>query len=551
MRAVVQQLAVTLRLHYRNRMALFYGYLFPAIFLAAFLVLYRHDDVPLVRHMGELLTVTVLGGACFGLPTTLVSERERGVWRRYRLAPVAIGTLVTSTVLGRYVILLTAGLLQIGLAMAAGMPRPQHPADLWLAFTLVSFAFLGLGLVIATMADTVPAVQALGQCIFLPMLIIGGVAVPLYVLPEWAQHISAFFPGRYAVQALQSAVNGAGTQGARFSLAALLIIGGAAAVTGARMFRWDAEQRFATVRGKGWVVVALGAWAAVGVLAEADGRAVSRAASAPRTSQTVADLDATVGAAVLTPQERAAASAAGTGSPAATVPAPTGKGNAEREPAVQKPRPERKIPASARAAERPSPPPATTPASSTPTESPAVADTPSTAPATPSTPAAPIPAPWRAVTLDDINKAPVFVGLPPDEGVVTPMAPPDEEPDPLVAKQLGRMRDRLLEWEPGLVDDPVQRVRNYLYVAVVPDMFQMPIERYVPWLVFERLQEEFIKEDLVKLLYWVGRRPFEGDESAIDHLRPPGIDNGPDDVDELRRRTSIYARKLLKRLLTA
>ena len=45
--------------------------------------------VPLVRHIGELLTVTALGGACFGLPTTMVSERERGVWRRYRLAPVA------------------------------------------------------------------------------------------------------------------------------------------------------------------------------------------------------------------------------------------------------------------------------------------------------------------------------------------------------------------------------------------------------------------------------------------------------------------------------
>ena len=60
------------------------------------------------------------------------------------------------------------------------------------------------------MADNVPAVQALGQCIFLPMLIIGGVAVPLASLPEWAQHLSAFFPGRYAVEALQACVTGSG-----------------------------------------------------------------------------------------------------------------------------------------------------------------------------------------------------------------------------------------------------------------------------------------------------------------------------------------------------
>ena len=60
---------------------------FPLIFLFAFWALYRDDPVPLVLHLGQLVTITVLGGACFGLPTTIVSERERGVWRRYRLTP--------------------------------------------------------------------------------------------------------------------------------------------------------------------------------------------------------------------------------------------------------------------------------------------------------------------------------------------------------------------------------------------------------------------------------------------------------------------------------
>ncbi len=77
MKAMVASLRCSLRLHFRNRMALVYGFLFPLVFLIAFWVLYRHDRVPLVRHMGELLTVSILGGACFGLPTTLVSERER------------------------------------------------------------------------------------------------------------------------------------------------------------------------------------------------------------------------------------------------------------------------------------------------------------------------------------------------------------------------------------------------------------------------------------------------------------------------------------------
>ena len=88
MNALVAHLRASLRLHFRNKMALLYGYLFPLIFLVAFWVLYRYEKPPLLRHMGELLTVAVLGGACFGLPTTLVGERERGMWRRYKLAPI-------------------------------------------------------------------------------------------------------------------------------------------------------------------------------------------------------------------------------------------------------------------------------------------------------------------------------------------------------------------------------------------------------------------------------------------------------------------------------
>jgi len=224
--------------------------------------------------------VSVLGGACFGLPTTLVSERERGVWRRFRLTPVPTWKLVAAAAVVRYLIVLTVGLLLLGIALGVGMPAPVHGLEVAIAFTLVSFAFIGLGLVMAMLADNVPAVQALGQCIFLPMLIIGGVAVPLRSLPLWAQHLSAFFPGRYAVQALQAGVNGSGLQGEGFNLLALFIIGMAGCVAAAKLFRWESGQRFTEMRSKGWAVAALAAWLAVGVWAEARGVAVFKPATA-------------------------------------------------------------------------------------------------------------------------------------------------------------------------------------------------------------------------------------------------------------------------------
>ena len=125
MNGLWHHLGVSLRLHLRNRMALVYGYLFPLIFLVAFWVLYRFEKIPISRHLGELLTVSVLGGACFGLPTAMVSERERGVWRRYRLAPVPTWSVVLSTIVARYVIVLTAGLRATGL-----LPDEEEAFDL-------------------------------------------------------------------------------------------------------------------------------------------------------------------------------------------------------------------------------------------------------------------------------------------------------------------------------------------------------------------------------------------------------------------------------------
>jgi hypothetical protein len=525
MAPLLKQLEITLRLHARNKMALVYSYLFPTIFLVAFWVLYRFEPVPLVRHVGELLTVTALGGACFGLPTTMVSERERGVWRRYKLTPVSTFTLVAGTAAARYLLLVVAALLQLVLAMGLGMPLPRHPFELFLAFTFVAFAFIGLGLVIAMMADNVPAVQALGQCIFLPMLIIGGVAVPLASLPDWAQTLSAFFPGRYAVEALQACVTGSGLGVERFSVLALVLIGAAGCVAGAKMFRWESEQRFAAAPGKAWVGVALAAWLAVGVLSEAQGRNPQKAGTSPGTVPATSADDRAPAPAVATPDAQPQPLTP----PAVTTadrPAGDAQANAPTPPAAA-PSPEPNVVARERVPEpppRPGPPPGPTPGTNP-------------------------PASWRDVTMADIDRDLIFTRLPPDSGVVTPIAPLAEEPDEQTAAQLDKMRVALPEWGPGQVADPVQRVRNYLFVAAVPDVFQMQdLERFVPMVVYDRIQEVVPKDDLIKILYWIATHPFDGDDKAVDELRPLGLFNGPADMEQTRGRLSVYAVKLLGRI---
>jgi hypothetical protein len=455
MRALLHLTGIGLKLNFRNRMAILYGYLFPLIFLVAFWTIYRNDPVPLALHVGQLLTVTILGSACFGLPTTIVSERERGVWRRYALAPVSRWIFVAGVLLARSVLLLTAALLQLALGFAFGLPFPTHPLGLLVAFTVTAAAFLAFGMVIAMLVDNVPAVQALGQCIFLPMLMIGGVAVRLESLPGWAQHLSAFFPGRYAVEAMQLSATGGGLSGAGFDLLALVLIAATGALAAGAMFRWDK----ALAPRRGWLLLALGMWLAVGVMAEMRGRVTINAAQDTKNVGKAADYVA-----------------------------PTG-------PAI----------------------------SSAPTS-------------------------WRDVTDADIDRI-AFDRLPPDEGIISPVSRSDEQPDPAILPLLDGIRDALPGWAPGNVTDPVQRTRNLLAVAAVPDIMQMEqVERFVPRLVFARLQAVIPPRDLPRILYWVAMHPDDGGDTAVRQLSEFGLPEVSGPAKPVRGRIMLYAFKLLGRL---
>jgi ABC-2 type transport system permease protein len=270
MRGFLQHLWISLKLNFRNPMAVVMGYLLPIIFLLVFGAFLNTPKERMADVMGQVLAISILGGACFGMPIAFVSERERGVWRRYKLTPMPTWNFVLSLLVARYFLVLTAGMIQIVLArIIYRTPLPLHPIQLWLAFTIATFAFLGIGLIISMVANSVSAVQAWGQAIFLPMLIIGGVAIPLRMLPKWGPHVAAFLPGRFAVHAMDAAVrrNGIWHWPNWFALLALLMIGAAGFLAGVKLFRWENNQRIG-MRGLIWGAVAVGMWMVVGIVVE-------------------------------------------------------------------------------------------------------------------------------------------------------------------------------------------------------------------------------------------------------------------------------------------
>lgn len=269
MRGWLQHFRITLQLNYLSWRPLAYGYLMPVLFLIGFGSVFQSGQPRLLEQMGQILTITILGSTCMGMATALVAERERGLWRRYQLLPIPTHRLLLSVAAVRLLIVLLAVGLQLALARwIYGTPLPYHGWTFAALLPMVIFGFLGLGLMLAALAQDVPAVQALGQCIFLPMILIGGVGIPLSALPDWAAQVAAFMPGRYAVELLQACYRTEMPPWAelQFALLSLIGIGMSASIAAFRLMRWDAYQRLSRAS-VGWIAFAATAWVAVGCLA--------------------------------------------------------------------------------------------------------------------------------------------------------------------------------------------------------------------------------------------------------------------------------------------
>lgn len=142
-----------------------------------------------------------------------------------------------------------------------------------------------------------------------------------------------------------------------------------------------------------------------------------------------------------------------------------------------------------------------------------------------------------------------FDQLPPDGGIVTPIAARSEQPDASVQQELEFLQDSLASWPPAQVGDLVQRTRNLLFVLAVPDILQVPIERFAPAVVFSVIRAQETEDDLLKALYWIAMHPHDGEGEAMWSLESLGIVGEPPSETDVRERASTYAVKLIGRML--
>ncbi len=173
----------------------------------------------------------------------ILLERQRGLWKRLRSAPLSRGVLLGSkaasiTLISAFTLAVCFGFARVlfGVKVQGSLP------GFFLCIVAFSLFAASVGLLLASFGTTPGAARGLAIPVVLIMVMLGGAWVPAFVFPQWLQTATLAVPTRWALDCLDAMTwRGLGFEAALAPIAVLL---GYAAVFGwvaVKRFEWEAD----------------------------------------------------------------------------------------------------------------------------------------------------------------------------------------------------------------------------------------------------------------------------------------------------------------------
>lgn len=238
------------RLFVRDPGTLFFALLFPALLLTVLGLVMPWADQPfdttdpalagvtwITGFTPVMLTLAIATVSFTTFPTLVATYRQRGVLRRMSTTPVPPWQLLVAQVLVNLGALVLASLLALTLAVVLlGVELPQQPATFVLAFVMAALSTFAIGAVIAAVAPTASAATGFGMTAYFVSLLLGGVWVPLQVMPEGLRRVAEATPVGAGTHAMAAAWFDAPFPTSAMLVMAVWVLVGVPLA--ARLFRW-------------------------------------------------------------------------------------------------------------------------------------------------------------------------------------------------------------------------------------------------------------------------------------------------------------------------
>lgn len=173
----------------------------------------------------------------------ILLDRQRGLWRRLRAAPLSRGTLLAGRAASSTIIAVATLAICWGFSMVVFHVQVSGS---WLGFIALNFALAlfaaCFGLLIAALGKTPEATRGIAIFVVLILVMLGGAWMPSFVFPEWVQKITLIIPARWAMDGFDAMTwRGLGWHSALAPVTMLLGCALACALLTRCFFQWETE----------------------------------------------------------------------------------------------------------------------------------------------------------------------------------------------------------------------------------------------------------------------------------------------------------------------
>ena len=203
MTALANHFAFEFKTGMRDSNLLMMNYIFPLAFYAMMgVVMTKINPLFAETMIPAMVIFAAMASTLLGLPGPLVESREAGIYRSYRTNGVpATAILLMPALTTAFHVLIVGAIIAVTGTPLFGGAAPVH----WGAFVLITLLSVlcctGLGSLIGVVSGDSRAVVLFSQLIFLPSMLLGGLMMPLSILPESVRPFSLLMPASHAMQA--------------------------------------------------------------------------------------------------------------------------------------------------------------------------------------------------------------------------------------------------------------------------------------------------------------------------------------------------------------
>ena len=179
--------------------------------------------------------------AAANLGVEVLLERQRGLWKRLRAAPISRRTILVGKALSGAIIALAQLLVSFGFAMLVFGVRIHGSVIGFIAVAAAAAVMAStFGLLIAALGKTPSATRGVTTFAILIMVMLGGAWVPTFIFPAWLQKLTVVIPVRWAVDGLDAMTwRGLGIHSAIAPVAALVGFAALFWIVANNRFRWE------------------------------------------------------------------------------------------------------------------------------------------------------------------------------------------------------------------------------------------------------------------------------------------------------------------------